>query len=276
MEKKFIGAGLLSGLVAGIVAFVFARIYIEPLVDRAVGYEEGRSHAELELTGGSHAHDHELFSRTVQQNFGAGVGSVVFGLIIGAFFAVAFTVVWAYIGRRYPTTDPRTVAALLAVCGFVAVYLIPFSAYPANPPAVGGDDTIGSRSGAYLTILLLSVGFMIAAAVLAFWLAPKIGGLYAAVVAGVAYLAAIAVTVLLLPSFDEVPGPLMDGQSMVFPGFPADLLGDFRYYSVINQVILWAVLGLGFALALNWIGKQTARTTGAGARNGAEGGARPT
>ena len=55
-----------------------------------------------------------------------------------------------------------------------------------------------------------------------------------------------------------------------------DLLGDFRYYSVINQVILWAVLGHGFALALNWIGKQTARTTGAGARNGAEGGARPT
>jgi hypothetical protein len=259
MEKKFIGAGLLSGLVAGIVAFIFARIFIEPLVERAVGYEEGRGHAALELTGGEHGHDHELFSRAVQQNWGAGTGTMVFGLIIGAFFAVAFTVVWAYVGRRHPLVDPRVVAALLAVGGFVAVYLIPFSAYPANPPAVGSDDTIGSRSGSYLTILLLSVGFLIAATVLAFWLAPRIGGLLSSVAGGVAYLVAVGISIALLPSFDEVPGPLMDGDTIVFPGFPADVIGDFRYYSIINQVILWGVLGLGFALSLTWIGKRNAR-----------------
>jgi hypothetical protein len=260
MEKKFIGAGLLSGLVAGILAFVFARIYIEPLIERAIGYEEDRGHAELELAGGEHSHDHgELFSRSVQQNLGASTGTVVFGLIIGALFAVAFTVLWAYVGRRYPLVDPRVVAGLLAVGGFVAVYLIPFSAYPANPPAVGSDDTIGSRSGAYLTILLLSVGFLIAATVLAFWLAPRIGGLFSAVAGGVAYLVAVGISIALLPSFDEVPGPLMDGDTIVFPGFPADLVGDFRYYSIINQAILWGVLGLGFALSLTWIGKRTAR-----------------
>ncbi len=46
MEKKFIGAGLLSGLVAGIVAYVFARIFIEPQVAKAIDYEDGRSEAE--------------------------------------------------------------------------------------------------------------------------------------------------------------------------------------------------------------------------------------
>jgi hypothetical protein len=266
MEKKFIGAGLLSGLVAGIVAFVFARIYIEPLVERAIGYEEGRGHAELEMAGGDAGHEHgELFSRAVQQNWGAGTGTIVFGLIIGAFFAVAFTVIWAYVGRRHPLVDPRVVAGLLAVGGFVAVYLIPFSAYPANPPAVGSDDTIGARSSAYLTILLLSVGFLIAATVLALWLAPRLGGLLSAVAGGAAYLVAVGISIAVLPSFDEVPGPLLDGDTIVFPGFPADLLGDFRYYSIVNQVILWGVLGLGFAMSLSWIGKRSARGVGAGA-----------
>lgn len=259
MEKKFIGAGLLCGLVAGIFAFIFARIYIEPLVERAIGYEEGRGHAELELAGSDAGHEHgEVFSRAVQQNWGAGTGTIVFGLIIGAFFAVAFTVLWSHVGRRYRLVDPRTAAVLLAVGGFVAVYLVPFSAYPANPPAVGSDDTIGSRSGSYLTIVLLSVGFMIAAAVLAFYLAPKIGGLVSAITGGAAYLVAVGVSIALLPSFDEIPTPLMDGNTIVFPGFPADVVGDFRYYSIINQLILWGVLGIGFALSLTWIGKRTA------------------
>lgn len=265
MEKKFIGAGLFSGLVAGILAFVFARIYIEPLVERAIGYEEGRGHAELELAGGDAGHEHgEVFSRAVQQNWGAGTGTVVFGLIIGAFFAVAFTVLWSYVGRRYPSVDPRTVAVLLAVAGFVAVYLIPFSAYPANPPAVGSDNTIGSRSGSYPTIVLLSVGFAIAAAALAFYLAPRIGGLLSAISGGVAYLVAVGISIALLPSFDEVPTALMDGNTIVFPGFPAEVVGDFRYYSIVDQVILWGVLGLGFALSLTWIGKRTARNADTG------------
>ena len=51
MEKKFIGAGLLSGLIAGIFAYVFARIFIEPVVAKAIDYEDGRSHAEEMLTG---------------------------------------------------------------------------------------------------------------------------------------------------------------------------------------------------------------------------------
>lgn len=262
MEKKFIGAGLISGLVAGLFAFVFARIFIEPQVAKAIDYESGRSHAEEMLAGEHGAHEHgEVFTRSVQENIGAGVGSIVFGLAMGAIFAVVFTVLWAYVGRRYPLVDPRLVAGLLAFGGFVAVYLVPFGKYPANPPAVGNDDTIGARSGSYLTMTLVSLAVAIAAVVLTFWLLPRIGGLYALIVSTVGYLAVVGVAMAVLPSFDEVPTALRspDG-AIVFPGFPGDVVGTFRFYSIANQMILWAVLGLVFAVVLTRLSR---RSTGA-------------
>ena len=36
------------------------------------------------------------------------------------------------------------------------------------------------------------------------------------------------------------PGPLM------YPGFDADLLWKFRWYSLIDQALIWAVIGLVF------------------------------
>lgn len=257
MERKFIGAGLLAGLVAGIVASVFARIVIEPQVARAIDYESGRGHAEEMIAGDHGAHEHgELFTRSVQENIGAGVGSVVFGLAMGALFAVGFTVLWAHVGRRHPLVDPRWVAAALAFGGFVAVYLVPFATYPANPPAVGDDATIGARSGSYLTMTLASVALAIVALVLGLWLLPRIGGLSAIVSGVVTYLLGVGVVGASLPSFDEVPTPLRSGETIVYPGFPADVLGDFRVHSIVNQMILWAVLGLVFATALTRIARH--------------------
>ncbi|MGV9824486.1 CbtA family protein [Gordonia sp. NPDC003429] len=255
MEKKFIGIGLLAGLIAGIVSYVFARVFIEPVVAKAIDYEDGRSEAEeaLEAAHGHGAHEHgaEVFTRSVQQNIGAGVGTVVFAVAMGALFAVAFTVLWAYVGRRYPATDPRWAVGALGAIGFVAVFGVPFFAYPANPPAVGNDDTIGARSGAFLTITLLSVAFAIAAVVAALWLRPRLGGLVSAIIAAVGYLIAVTITIALLPEFHEVPTPLTDdGGQIVFPGFPADVVGDFRVYVVANQVIIWTVLTAGFALGI--------------------------
>jgi hypothetical protein len=256
MEKKFIGAGLLSGLIAGIVAFVFARLFIEPQVAKAIDYEGGRSEAEEAIEAAAHGgHVHgeggEVFTRSVQENIGAGIGTIVFAVCMGAVFAVAFTVLWAYLGRRYPATDPRMVSAALAVIGFVAVFAVPFFAYPANPPAVGDDDTIGARSGAFLTITLLSLAFAIAAVVAALWLRPRLGGLASSVVGAIGYLVAVTITVALLPEFHEVPEPVTDGAGrIVFPGFPGDVIGDFRVYVIANQVILWTVLALVFALIL--------------------------
>ncbi len=252
MEKKFIGAGLLSGLVAGIVAFIFARLFIEPLVVEAIDYEEGRSHAEEMLAGEHGGHEHgENFSRSIQENVGAGIGTIVFAVCMGAFFAVAFTVLWAYLGRRHPATDPRMAAVALGAIGFVAVFAVPFFAYPANPPAVGDDDTIGARSAAFLTITILSVVFAVVAVVLALWLRPRLGGLVAGVLGALAYLVAVSVTIMLLPEFHEVPGPLSDATGQIaFPGFPGDVIGDYRVYAIANQLIMWTVLTVVFALLL--------------------------
>ena len=41
MEKQIIGRGLLAGALAGLLAFVFARIFCEPVIERAIGYEDG-------------------------------------------------------------------------------------------------------------------------------------------------------------------------------------------------------------------------------------------
>ncbi|SDU52801.1 CbtA family protein [Gordonia westfalica] len=271
MEKKFIGAGLLSGLIAGIVSFVFARFYLEPVVAKAVDYEGERSEAEETLAHAAGGHSHgdggEVFTRAMQENLGAGVGNVVFALCMGAFFAVAFTVLWSYLGNRYPATDARAVAAVLGAIGFVAVFGVPFFAYPANPPAVGDDDTIGDRTGAFLTITIASVVLAIAAVVLALWLRPRIGGLVSAVVGGAAYLVGVGITIALLPSFHEVPEPVRnDAGQIVFPGFPADVVGDFRVYTIVNQVILWTVLTVVFALILGAMARSknsTARAAGA-------------
>lgn len=255
MEKKFIGAGLLSGLVAGVIAYVFARLFIEPQVAKAIDYESGRSEAEeaLEAAAGGHVHGEggEVFTRSIQENIGAGTGTIVFALCMGAFFAVAFTLLWTHLGRRHPSTDPRWVAAALGVLGFITMFAVPFFAYPANPPAVGDDDTIGARSGAYLTITLASVVFMVCAVVGARWLRPRVGGLWSAVIGGVGYLVAVTIAIALLPEFHEVPDPVTnDAGQIVFPGFPGAVIGDFRVYVVANQVILWTVLTVVFALVL--------------------------
>lgn len=265
MEKKFIGAGLFSGLIAGILSFLFARLFIEPVVAKAIDYEGLRSAAEeqLEIEAGGHVHGEggEVFTRAMQENLGAGVGTIVFAVCMGAFFAVAFTLLWTYIGRRYPDVDPRAVAGALGAIGFVAVFGVPFFAYPANPPAVGDDDTIGARSGAFLTITLVSVGVAIAAVVLALWLRPKLGGLVSAVAATVGYLVIVTITIALLPEFHEVPTELRNEQGVIVaPGFPADVVGDFRVYVIANKVILWTVLTVVFALILGYLARPRSRS----------------
>ena len=266
MERKFVGAGLLSGLVAGIIAFVYARIFIEPQVAKAIDYEDYRAEAEDKLAhaaGGGHEHGHEhgeLFSRSVQENIGAGVGTVVFALCVGAFFAVAFTLLWAYVGRRWADADPRVVAGVLGLIGFVAVVGVPFFVYPPNPPAVGEEDTIGARSASYLTITVVSLIVMAVAVWLAMTLWERLGGLVSSIAAGVAYLVAMTITAALLPSFEEVPGPV-EADGVIFgAGFPGQVIADYRVYAIANQVVLWTVLIAIFALLLQAMMRRGAAT----------------
>lgn len=262
MVKRILWRGLLAGAIAGLLAFAFARIFAEPQIDKAIAYESGRDAAQEALNKAAgippDMADPDLFSRTVQADVGLGAGMVFFGMAMGALFAVAYTVCLGRVGGL----RARSLALLVAGGGFVGMYLVPFLKYPANPPAIGHEETIRARSGLYLIMVVCSVAFLAGAVWLGRRLQPRFGNWNATLLAGAAFVVAIGVVMLLLPSLGhlgynkehygnhatETPQPLTDGKGhIVYPGFPADVLFAFRFYSVGAQLLLWSAIGLVFA-----------------------------
>jgi heme A synthase len=259
MEKRIIWRGVLAGAIAGLLAFLFARIFAEPQIQKAIDYEDGRDHAQetLNAAAGIPAHEHaDPFSRAVQGNVGIGVALILFGAAMGALFAVAYALCLGRSGRL----RPRSLALLVAGGGFLGFYLVPFVKYPANPPAIGNEDTIRQRSGLYLLMVLASLLFLVLVVWLGKRLQPRFGNWNATLLAGAVFVVATGVVMLLLPpsgelsanaslhSATETPGPLTDPTGrIVFPGFPADVLFSFRLYSLGAQLLLWATIGLVFA-----------------------------
>jgi predicted cobalt transporter CbtA len=242
VEKRLIARGLLAGAVAAVLAFLFARLCAEPVIGRAIAFEDGRTDAEN--AHGVHEHGAELFTRGVQANVGLGFGVLIFGVAMGALFGVLFCVVSA----RTKDIGPRALSVILATGAFGAVYLVPFVKYPPNPPAVGQADTIRDRTGWYLAMVLASVVAAIAAVWLARRLDARLGAWNGRLLATGAYVVAIAAVMVLLPSVDETPGPLRDASgAIVYPGFPADVLYEFRLVSLGTQLVLWAAIGVVFA-----------------------------
>ena len=262
MERKLVLRGVLAGALAGLLAFVFARIFAEPSIQKAIDYEHGRDAAQdaLNKTAGisSPAEHADVFSRSVQANLGLGLGVVAFGAAMGALFGVVYTVCLGRVGRL----RPRSIALAVAAGGFLAIYLVPFLKYPADPPAIGHADTIRDRGTLYLVMVGCSVVLLIAAVVLGQRLRDRLGNWSASLVAGGAFVVAVGLVMWLLPSFGELafnranyghfatetPTPLRDANgTIVYPGFPADVLFDFRLYSVGAQLLMWTALGLIFA-----------------------------
>lgn len=248
MERQLILRGLLAGGAGGLVAFGFARIFAEPQIQAAIDYENGREATHSEP---------DLFSRTVQANVGMGVGMVLFGIAMGALFAVAYAICLGRVGRL----RPRTLAMLVAVGGFLGFYFVPFLKYPANPPAIGHEETIQARANLYLVMVVCSLLFLLGAVALGKRLAPRFGNWNATLLALAAYVVVIGIVMALLPSLGhlaanvqeygrhatETPLPLTDSHgTIVSPGFDADRLYAFRLYSVGAQVLLWGVIGLVF------------------------------
>jgi hypothetical protein len=262
MEKKLLVRGMLAGAVAGLLAFVFARIFAEPQIQAGITYESGRDAAQeaLDKAAGmpAAAAEPELFSRAVQANVGIGVGMVLFGLAMGALFAVVYTICLGRVGDL----RPRTLAVLLAGGGLLGVYLVPFLKYPADPPAIGHPETIGPRGGLYLIMVVCSLAFLAGAV----WLGRRLAARYttwnAVLLAAAAFAVAIGIVMAVLPPLGHLPAnvdqygrhatetplPLRrpDG-SIAYPGFPADTLYLFRLYSVAAQLILWTAIALVFA-----------------------------
>lgn len=259
--RSFVLRGALAGAIAGLVAWLFALVFAEPQIELAIAYEEGRGEAEEALAvaagaapaGGA---EEEVVSRGIQGTIGIGVGMVGIGIAVGLLFAVAYTLLHGRVNLR-----PRVLALVVAGAGFLTLYATPFVKYPANPPAVGSDETIGDRTALYLVMVVGSLVFLAAAVYVARALRERLGSWNAVLVGGVVYVALSAILMLVLPNLGELtinviengprvtetPQPLLDPSgTIVFPGFDADVIYDFRLASFTAQMLLWGVLGLVF------------------------------
>ncbi|MFR9787664.1 CbtA family protein [Streptomyces sp. MB22_4] len=219
--RNLLVRGMLAGLAAGVLALIVAYLLGEPDVDKAIGFEE------------AHSHEHEMavVSRSLQSTAGLATGVLVYGVAFGGIAALAYCFALGRVGRF----GPRATALLLSGCALLAVYVVPFLKYPANPPSVGNADTIGRRTALYFLMMLLSVLLAIAATLLGRRLASVLGTWWATVAAVAAFVVVIALAYRFLPVVDEVP-----------KGFPAVLLWRFRLSALAVQAVLWSGFGLLF------------------------------
>jgi predicted cobalt transporter CbtA len=224
MEKRIIARGLLAGAIGGVLAFLFARTFVEPVIARALEYEEAHEQG--------HEHGVELFTRGVQANVGMGFGVIAFSVAMGGLFAVVYCVAYGRVGD----VSPRLLSVLLAGGMFLSLYLIPFLKYPPNPPAVSLEETIRQRTLLYLLMVVLSAALLVAAVYFGHRLVAQFGHWSATLIGAGTYVVAISVLMLVLPTIDETPDD-----------FPADVLYEFRLYSLGTQLVLWAMIGLVFA-----------------------------
>ncbi|HEV8278353.1 MAG TPA: CbtA family protein [Streptosporangiaceae bacterium] len=225
LMRTLLVRGMLAGLAAGALALIFAWIFGEPQVGHTISFED----QQARLAGAAPAP--ELVSRTVQETFGLAVAVGLVGLVLGGLFSIAFAICYGRIGRF----GPRAASALVAAGAFVAVELVPFLKYPANPPSVGNPATIGHRTALYFTMIAISVAIAVAVIYLGRRLAPRFGNWNASLLAAAAFIAFVTIAYLALPAVNEVPRD-----------FPAVVLWRFRIASLGTQAVLWATLGLLF------------------------------
>ena len=225
MTRSLLVRGMLAGLLAGLLAFAFARWAGEPEVERAIAFE-----TNMDQAAGKPA-EPEMVSRKVQKSLGLLTGVVVYGTAIGGLFGLTF----AFAYGRIAMGGPRTLSAVLAGLGFVAIVLVPTLKYPANPPSVGNAETIGIRTAAYFLLIASSVAATVLALQVRRHLGMRLSGWNSSLLAAALFLFIVAIVSHVLPVIDEVP-----------TGFPVTLMWRFRVASLGIQAVMWATLGLLF------------------------------
>ncbi|WP_064441274.1 CbtA family protein [Hoyosella altamirensis] len=225
-----IGRGAIAGIAAGVLAGSVAFILGEPHIDAAIAIEEAQA-LGAHGADGAHSHgDDELVSRTGQK-VGLFLATSLTGMALGAIFGTV-----AHYARRVAALSATPFILLLTLLGWLAIAVVPFGIYPANPPAVGDPDTINQRTLLWLAAVGLGIFACVAAVAVnrlleTAWQSLRVASsaaLFAAIV-GLGY--------LVLPTFDDIPGD-----------FPAALLWDFRVASFVTTAVLWASLGIAFAV----------------------------
>jgi Probable cobalt transporter subunit (CbtA) len=264
MERRLILRGIAAGGLGGLLTALFTRIMAEPIIQESIDFQTTHDAIESALRKSAGLAGlppgPDIFSRSTQRNVGAPIGLVVFGMAMGALFAVVFVL----LNRRYgDRLKPRVLALIIAGAAFLGIYLTPYLKYPANPPGIGHPDTIHARGNLYLGMVGVSIASLIAAFFLARYLSRRWGAWNGTIATAITFIAWMAIVMTIFPALGhlhstvvrygnvatETPLPLKNAAGqIVYPGFPADVLFKFRLYSVLNQILLWSTIGLTFGL----------------------------
>lgn len=222
METKSLAvvlkAAVLAGLLGGFAAAGFHWTFTEPLIDRAVEMEQ-HSH-------GSPADSpvEPLVSRPVQK-LGLFVGFLLYGGAWGLLFGLLVHAIRPWFAEIGYGKQGVFLAVLLGW----AVAIFPLLKYPANPPGVGELESIGYRQLLFLGLIALSlIGTIVA---LAFERRLRRTGRLAR--AGVMITYAVGFAMLFL-AFPPNPDPVR---------LPLELVGEFRFLSLLGQLVLWTAMG---------------------------------
>jgi predicted cobalt transporter CbtA len=246
--RDFLVRGLLAGLIAGLVAFGVAYAVGEPSVNAAIVIEEsagGHDHGEETMVSEESAAAE--VPRSLQSTIGLLAGTTIAGVTLGGLVGVLSALALGRLGRL----GVRGVSLAVASMGFVVVGLLPFLAYPPNPPAVGHPETIGTRTALYFIMIAISIIAAVTAVLIGRRLAARWGAWYAVLTAVSGYLLVTLTAIALLPSYSEVPAD-----------FPATILYQFRVASLMTQLTLWATLGIALGELLYRLQRRTtARAT---------------
>jgi len=211
-------AAVLAGLLGGFVAAGFHWIFTEPLIDRAVEMEQ-HSHASPAVSP-----EEPAVSRPVQK-LGLFIGFLLYGGAWGLLFGLL-----AYAMRPwFAEIGYGKQGFFLAVLLGWAVAIFPLLKYPANPPGVGELETIGIRQQLFLGFIALSlIGTVVALAI-----ERRLRRTDRLARAGVIIIYAVCLAMLFL-AFPSNPDPVR---------LPPELVGEFRFLSLLGQLILWTAMG---------------------------------
>ena len=200
----------------------------EPSVNASIAIEESggaaHDHAADDHAAESSTSDEPAATevpRSLQSTAGLLTATLVAGVTLGGLVGVISALALGRLGGL----GVRGVTLSVASMGFVSLYLLPYLAYPPNPPAVGHPDTIGMRSALYFIMVAISIIAALTAVLVGRKLANRWGGWYAMLAAIAGYLVVTVTAIALLPTYNEVPAD-----------FPATVLYQFRRASLITQL----------------------------------------
>ena len=218
MIGSYLRRGVLAGILVGVLAGTFAYFFGEPVIDRALAFEE---------SGGAF---NEVVSRPVQK-LGLVVATALYGAAVGVIFAFLFS----WFRDRMEAGSDWEGSLRLSGALFAGFFFLPFLKYPSDPPGTGDPDTLGYRTAAYLlAVVLCLLALLVAWYSSRFLRERRVSVPIRQTIIGAGFVLALTVVFFLLPPATDV------GE------FPGNLLWDFRLKTLGTQVILWGGLGVVF------------------------------